>query len=63
MKKLSTVHIHVERVMSSKNKHTILQSTLSVSLLKHKHAENANIGRLLTVYAALVNVCPSVVPE
>ena len=65
LKKLSKVRIHVERVIGPlKNKYTILQSTLPVSLLKHKHdSEYANIDRLLTVCAALVNVCPSVVPE
>ena len=64
-KRLSKVRIHVERVIGLlKNKYTILQSTLPISLLKHKHdSEYANIDRILTVYAALVNLCPSVVPE
>ena len=47
-----------------KNKYTILQSTLLISFLKHKHdSEYTNIDRILTVCAALVNLCPSVVPE
>ena len=56
---------YVERVIGLlKNKYTILQSTLPISLLKHKHdSEYANIDRILTVCAALVNFCPSVVPE
>ena len=64
-KRLSKVRIHVERVIGLlKNKYTILQSTLPISLLKHKHdSEYANIDRILTVCAALVNLCPSVVPE
>ena len=64
-KKLLKVCIHVECVIGLlKNNYTILQSTLPVSLVKHKHdSEHANINRLLTVYAALVNVCPSVVPK
>lgn len=47
-----------------KDKYTILQNTLLVSLLKHKHdSEYANIVKLLTVCATPVNVFPSVVPE
>lgn len=39
-KRLSKVRIHVERVIGLlKNKYTILQSTLPISLLKHKHEE------------------------
>lgn len=64
-KRLSKVRNHIKRVIGLlKNKYTILQSTLPISLLKHKHdSEYANIDRILTVYAALVNLCPSVVPE
>ena len=64
-KRLSKVRIHVERVIGLlKNKFIILQSTLPISFLKHKHdSEYANIDRILTVCAALVNLCPSVVPE
>ena len=41
----------------------ILQSILPVSLLKHKHeSQYTNIGRVVTVYAALANLCPTVVP-
>ena len=63
-KKLSKVRIHVERVIGLiKNKYTILQSTLPISLIKHKcDSDYANIDKILTVCAALINVCPSVVP-
>ena len=64
-KKLSKVRIHVERVIGLlKNKYKILQGTLPPHLIKHKHdsLDYANIDRILTVCAALVNLCPSVVP-
>ena len=64
-KKLAKVRIHVERVIGLlKNKYKILQGTLPIQVLKHKHdtREYANIDRILTVCAALINLCPSVVP-
>lgn len=64
-KKLSKVHIHVERVICLlKNKYKILQGTLPLKVHKHKHdtQKYANIDRILTVCAALINLCPSVVP-
>ena len=64
-KKLAKVRIHVERVLGLlKNKYKILQGTLPIQVLKHKHdtREYANIDRILTVCAALINLCPSVVP-
>ena len=64
LKKLSKVCIHVERVIGLiKNKYTILQSTLPINLIKHKcDSDYANIDKMLTVCAALINACPSVVP-
>ena len=64
-KKLSEVRIHIERVIGLlKNKYKILQGTLPLHLIKHKHdsQDYANIDRILTVCAALVNLCSSVVP-
>lgn len=63
-KRLSKVRIHVERVIGLlKNKYTILQGTLPLNMLKHKNdTVYANIDKMLTVCAALVNLSPSVVP-
>jgi len=63
--RIAKVRIHVERVIGLlKNKYTILQSTLPVSLLKRKHdTDYAFIDKVLTVCAALVNLSPTVVPH
>ena len=62
-KKLSKVHIHIERVIGLlKNKYKILQGTLTLHMIKHKSdSDFANIGQILTVCASLINTCPSVV--
>ena len=45
-----------------KNKYTILQSTLPVSTLKcNDGKETSLIDKIMTVCAALVNLCPSVI--
>ena len=64
-RRLAKVRIHVERVIGLlKNKYTILQSILPVNLVRHKNeTEFANIDKLLTTCAALVNLSPSVVPN
>ena len=64
-KRISKVRIHVERVIGLlKNKYTILQGILPVCLIKHKYdTEHANIDKILVVCSALVNLCPSVVPD
>ena len=50
-----------------KNKYTILQGTLLVSLVKHKdkdsHSKLANVDKILIACTALTNLCPSVVPS
>ena len=63
-KRLSKVRIHIERVIGAlKDKYTILQSTLPINLIKHKFdTDYANIDKILTVCAALVNLSPSDVP-
>ena len=63
-KRISQVRIHVECVIGLlKNKYALLQSTLPVCLIKHKHDNDfANIDKILIVCSALVNLCPSVVP-
>ena len=63
-KRLSKVRIHIERVIGIlKNKYSILQSTLPINIVKHKHdTDYANIDKILTVCAALINLSPSIVP-
>ena len=63
-KRLSKVRIHVEHVIGLlKNKFTPLQSTLQITMVKHvSDTDFAIIDKILTVCAALVNLCPSVVP-
>ena len=64
--RLARVRIHVERVIGlMKNKYTVLQGTLPISLVKHKdsHSELANVDKILITCAALTNLCPSVVPS
>ena len=57
---LSKVRIEVEQVIGLlKNKYTLLHP---ITLLKHKtDSEYANTDKILTVCAALVNLCPSIV--
>ena len=64
-KRLSKVRIHVERVVGLlKNKYTILQGKLPILVLAHKDdSEYAFIDKILTVCAALTNLCPSIVPQ
>lgn len=58
--RLSKVRIEVEQVIGLlKNKYTLLHP---ITLLKHKtDSEYANTDKILTVCAALVNLCPSIV--
>ena len=64
--RLARVRIHVERVIGlMKNKYTMLQGPLPVSVLKHKgdsSSDLANIDKILIVCAALTNLSPSIVP-
>ena len=64
-KKVAKVRIHVERVIGLlKNKYTILQGTLPITLLKHKDdTDYAFLDQMLTVCCALINLSPSVVPQ
>ena len=63
--RVAKVRIHIERVIGLlKNKYTILQNTLQISLLKRKYdTDYAFVDKVLTVCAALVNLSPSVVPN
>jgi len=62
-KQLSTVRIHVERVIGRlKNKFRILRGPLPITMLKHKCDTNvSNIDKVLHVCASLINLNESVV--
>ena len=62
-KQLSTVRIHVERVIGQlKKKYKILKGSLPINLLKHKDdTDVSNIDKILHVCAALTNLCGSIV--
>lgn len=63
-RELSVVRIHVERVIGVlKQKYTILQGVLPLSIVADKDEEYASVDKLVRVCCALVNLCPSVVPQ
>lgn len=60
---IARVRIHIERVIGVlKQKYTILHNMLPLFLMKRKTEDVAVIDQIVTVCAALVNLCPSVVP-
>ena len=63
VEQLSTVRIHVERVIGHlKKKYKILRGPLPVTMLKHADdTDISNIDKILTVCAALTNLTGSVV--
>lgn len=60
-KRLSRVHIHVERVIGLlKQKYSIVEGPLQFTLIKHKSdREYATTDKIVTVCAALSNLCDS----
>ena len=63
-RELSLVRIHVERVIGVlKQKFTILESILPITLVSDSYDHNSTIDKLVKVCAALVNLCPSVIPQ
>lgn len=63
-RELSLVRIHVERVIGVlKQKYTILESILPIALVSDSCDHNSTIDKLVKVCAALVNLCPSVIPQ
>lgn len=63
-RELSVVRIHVERVIGVlKQKYTILQHILPISIIADKDEHQASIDKIVRVCCSLVNLCPSVVPQ
>ena len=62
-RQIAHVRIHVERVIGQmKQKFTILQGTLPISLIKRPaDTDVATIDKIVIITAALVNLCNSVV--
>ena len=62
-RELSVVRIHVERIIGLlKQKYTILQGVLPISLIADDNIENT-ADKIINVCCACINLCPSVVPE
>ena len=63
-RELSTVRIHVERVIGVlKQKYTILQSILPITLIPDYKDSKSTIDKIVRVCCVCVNLCPSVVPQ
>ena len=62
-RQIAHVRIHVERVIGQmKQKFTILQGTLPISLIKRPaDTDVATVDKIVIVTAALVNLCNSIV--
>ena len=65
---VASVHFHVERVIGLlRNKYTILEGTLQTDFLRGNpndppHLQVLIIDRIVRVCAALVNLCPPIIP-
>lgn len=64
-RKLANVRIHVEQVIGLlRNKFTILKGTLPIEYVAHQEGDDAPpLDKIVTVYCALSNLCPSIVAE
>ena len=63
-RELSILRIHVERVIGVlKQKYTLLQSIMPISLISDGNDTNTTIDKIVRVCCVLVNLCPSVVPQ
>lgn len=63
-RELSLVRIHVERIIGVlKQKYTILQNIIPISLITDHRDEKSTIDKIVKVCCACVNLCPSVVPQ
>ncbi len=62
-RRIASVRIHVERVISLvRNKYSILQSKLPLHYLIKRDKDACIIDKIVTIFAALCNLCPSVIP-
>ena len=62
-RQLSHVRIHVERVIGLvRQKYSILQSTLSINMLKGDEEGVSPVDKIVVICCALCNCCDSVVP-
>ena len=63
-RELSLVRIHVERVIGVlKQKYTILQGVVPIRLIVDSADTSSTIDKIVKVCCALVNLCPSVIPQ
>lgn len=61
-RQLSSVRIHVERVIGLlRNKYTILQSTIPINMIMCTGCDNSTIDKVVLICSALCNCCKSVV--
>lgn len=62
-RRISSVRIHVERVIGNvRKKYKILQSTLPLDYLTVKDSGYTTIDKVAVVCSALTNLCDSVIP-
>ena len=63
-RKIAKVRIHVERVIGSiKAKYIILQGTIPITMLCVDDTGISEYDKVVLVCCALVNLCPSMVPQ
>ncbi len=63
-RELSLVRIHVERIIGMlKQKYTILQNTIPISLIQDSSDTKPTIDKIVKVCCACVNLCPSSIPQ
>lgn len=62
-KELSSLRIHVERLIGSlRQKFLILSDIIPITMLQHWNNNTPAIDQVLTICSALVNLCPTMVP-
>lgn len=60
--KISSLRIHVERVIGQlRKKYKILNNTIPISTCSKVHNEKSTLNQIVTVCAALINLNPSIV--
>ena len=63
-RELSVVRIHVERIIGVlKQKYTILQGILPISLIQDESDITSTIDKIVTVCCACVNMCPAIISQ